>query len=146
MREERKRIFDGKPSAKPKLLFPLVARQDADSSLNQMLKYLANFLFYKFGIEVSPRLSEINFSSKLSWSLSELNLNNPQITLMMLVALVALRMDVVALVYSVWLCVLFVSSRDKQKQIWPLFQWCIVSIILIQYIAFVGITPYFCIG
>lgn len=64
----------------------------------------------------------------------------------MLVALIGTRMDVVALIYSVWLCILFAATRDKQKQLWPLFQWFVFSLIPIQYIAVIGIPPYLCIG
>lgn len=64
----------------------------------------------------------------------------------MLVILIGTLMDVIALIYSVWLCVLFGVTREKQKQIWPIFQWFIFALILIQYIAFIGIPPHFCVG
>lgn len=57
MNQKRKRILSGKPMSRPKVLFPRITRQDADKDLNSMLKYLANFVFYKFGIEVSVSLN-----------------------------------------------------------------------------------------
>lgn len=38
---------------RPKVLFPRITRQDADKDLLHMIKYLVNYAFYKFGIEVS---------------------------------------------------------------------------------------------
>lgn len=64
----------------------------------------------------------------------------------MVVALIGTRMDVVAVIYSVWLCILFVATRDKQKQIWLFFQWFIFALIPVQYLAFVGIPPFLCFG
>lgn len=53
MRQKRKRFLSGKPMTRPKVLFPRTTRQDADKDLPAMLKYLANFVFFKFGIEVN---------------------------------------------------------------------------------------------
>lgn len=55
MREKRKRLLKEEPMTRPKLFFPRVTRQDADKDISSMLKYLANFVFYKFGIEVSDK-------------------------------------------------------------------------------------------
>lgn len=64
----------------------------------------------------------------------------------MLVVLIGTRLDVVALMYSIWLCVLFAASREKQKQLWPFFQWFIFALISIQYISIIGLPPYLCVG
>lgn len=37
---------------RPKVIFPRVTRQDADKDLLHMVKYLINYVFFKFGIEV----------------------------------------------------------------------------------------------
>ncbi|XP_037048036.1 piezo-type mechanosensitive ion channel component isoform X2 [Bradysia coprophila] len=118
MRQKRKRFLSGKPMTRPKVLFPRTTRLDADKDVLSMLKYLANFVFYKFGIEI---------------------------TLIMLVALIGSRMDIVALIYSVWLCILFAATRCQQKNLWPLFQWFVFTLIPIQYIAVIGLPPFLCV-
>lgn len=64
----------------------------------------------------------------------------------MLVALIGTRMDIVALIYSIWLCILFAATRSQQKQLWPFFQWFIFALIPIQYVAVIGIPPFLCVG
>lgn len=98
-------------------MFPRVTRAEADKDLPHAIKYLFNFLFYKFGVEI---------------------------TLIMLVILIAARMDIVAFMYTIWLCLLFTSSRAVKAQIWPAFQWFIVAFIVIQYVIAVDLPPFFC--
>lgn len=139
MRQKRNRFLSGKPT-RPKVLFPRITRQDADKDVLSMLKYMANFVFYKFGIEVNLTSASLNSNVFLKEFFVH------QITLIMLVALIGTRMDVVALMYTVWLCALFVATREKQKQLWPFFQWFIFALIPIQYISVIGIPPFVCVG
>lgn len=111
------RFLNGKPLTRPKVLFPKVTRADADKDLTYLIKYLFNFAFFKFGIEV---------------------------TLVMLVVLIGTRMDVVALIYAAWLCILFASSRENKARLWPIFQWLIVALIILQYVVVVDLPPFFC--
>lgn len=55
-------------------------------------------------------------------------------------------MDFVAMLYSVWLCVLFSKTRKSQAVVWPYFKFFICAMILIQYIVMVGLPPFLCIG
>lgn len=151
MRQKRKRFLSGKATTRPKVLFPRITRQDADKDVLSMLKYLANFIFYKFGIEVSVRVKYNDsvgqgHTAASIWNVFLKKISFHQITLMMLVVLIGTRLDVVALIYSIWLCVLFSSSREKQKQLWPFFQWFIFAFISIQYISIIGLPPYLCVG
>lgn len=50
--QKRARHMSGKPMTQAKVIFPRITRHDADKDLTHMLKYLVNYLFYKFGIEV----------------------------------------------------------------------------------------------
>lgn len=67
MRQKRKRFLSGKPMTRPKVLFPRITRLDAEKDVISMLKYLANFIFYKFGIEVErqPTYSKSNLFKKM---------------------------------------------------------------------------------
>lgn len=111
--------MSGRSIARPKVLFPRVTRYDADKDLTHLIKYLFNFAFYKFGVEV---------------------------TLLMLAILISTRMDIIAVLYAFWLCILFGTSRAAKHQIWPIFQSFIVILIVIQYILAVNLPPFLCVG
>lgn len=111
------RFLNGKSTSRPKVLFARVGRNDADKDLPHLIKYLFNFGFYKFGIET---------------------------TLVMTVILISARLDIIAILYTGWLCLLFSVSRETKARIWPIFQWFIVTLILIQYILAVNLPPFLC--
>ena len=46
----------GKPPNIPPVMYIHVSRKDADKSLKLCLKYLINYGFYKFGVEVKLSL------------------------------------------------------------------------------------------
>lgn len=96
----------GEPSARPNVLFEGVTREDADKNVVLLIKYLFNYAFYKFGIEV---------------------------TLVSMAILICLRKDVVSFVYIVWLCVLICLQRRTKQFIWPIFQNFVAIAIVIQY-------------
>lgn len=64
----------------------------------------------------------------------------------MLVVLISYRLDFIALVYTIWLTILFGVSRGTKYRIWPIFQWFIVALIVLQYVLVVDLPPLFCIG
>lgn len=113
------RFLSGRSIARPKVLFPRVTRSDADKDISHLVKYLLNFAFYKFGVEV---------------------------TLLMLAILISARMDIVAVLYAIWLCFLFGVSRETKHRIWPIFQSFIVILIVVQYIVAVNMPPFLCIS
>lgn len=101
------------------MLFTRVTRNDADKDIPHLIKYLLNFAFYKFGVEI---------------------------TLLTLTILVCGRMDIIGILYAIWLCILFGISRETKHRIWPIFQSFIVIMIVIQYIFAVNLPPFLCIG
>lgn len=117
LRLKRQRFQTGQPMTRPKILFPSVTRDLADKCLGNMLKYLANFVFYKFGIEL---------------------------TFIMLVVLIGQRMDMVALIYVGWMWALFRSDVACLKRMWPYFRVFIIVLTLLQYVAAVGVPPFLC--
>lgn len=52
VRQYNYKISRGKPPKRAFFMFPRITRQDADKDLLSCFKYLANYTFYKFGIEV----------------------------------------------------------------------------------------------
>lgn len=64
----------------------------------------------------------------------------------MMVVLISTRLDVLSVVYAIWLWVIFASSREGKRRIWPMFQWFIVVMIIIQYVFAVNVPPFLCFG
>ncbi|CAG9098300.1 unnamed protein product [Plutella xylostella] len=106
------------PHNKDKVMFPDISRVEADKDLIHCIKYLFNYGFYKFGVEI---------------------------TLMCLMGVIGSRMDVYAAIYAIWLLVLVTLSRVKQNRVWGAFTVYITLIIPIQYLISVGFLPQFCI-
>lgn len=52
-RQTHKRLSTGKPTRKPQVMFSRITRIDAEKNTSNMIKYLLNYGFYKFGIEVN---------------------------------------------------------------------------------------------
>ncbi|XP_070133371.1 piezo-type mechanosensitive ion channel component isoform X9 [Drosophila bipectinata] len=118
LRQLQMRVKIGALNAPPtKLLFPHIVRADAEKDLVGLVKYLLNFGFYKFGIEIS---------------------------LIALVSTITYRQDIVAVVYALWLVVLLLLRRSQCAKIWGVFQAFFAISILTQYIVLVGLPPSFC--
>ncbi|XP_044750779.1 piezo-type mechanosensitive ion channel component isoform X3 [Coccinella septempunctata] len=108
----------GIPHARVDVMFPSITRADADKDLSNFCKYMLNYGFYKFGVEVC---------------------------LIMTVALIGFRMDLYALLYAFWLCGLFTLRRETLSKIWNVFITFIAILIPFQYCMVVGLPPSLCI-
>lgn len=117
LRQRIVRTLKGQPDERPSVLFPKVTRKDADWDLWHMVKYLANYGFYKFGVEVC---------------------------FIFTVIVIGLRMDIVALLYAFWLACIFHVDRRKLSALWPAFQCFIALSIIVQYVLIVGAPPGLC--
>jgi len=51
-RQKYKRHLKGRPLSKPLRMFPGITFKDVDHDIPHCLKYLLNFGFYRFGVEV----------------------------------------------------------------------------------------------
>lgn len=98
--------MNGEPPQRPKVLFAGVTREDADKNIKLLLKYLHNYGFYKFGIEI---------------------------TLVNLVILICFRKDTISAVYIVWLCIILCVERRTMQFIWPIFQYFVMILTVMQY-------------
>ncbi|KAH8413427.1 hypothetical protein KR009_010997 [Drosophila setifemur] len=118
LRQLQMRIKIGSLNAPPtKLLFPNIVRADAEKDLVGLVKYLLNFGFYKFGIEIS---------------------------LIALVSTITYRQDIVAVAYALWLVVLLLLRRSQCAKVWGVFQAFFAISILMQFIVLVGLPPSSC--
>ncbi|XP_038211570.1 piezo-type mechanosensitive ion channel component-like [Zerene cesonia] len=117
-RQQTHRDLGVLPHMKEKLMFPEVTRKDADRDLIHYIKYLFNYGFYKFGVEI---------------------------TLICLMGVIGSRMDLYAVIYSGWLLALVSLRRKPLANLWPAFTGLITLLVPLQYMIAVGFMPQFCI-
>ncbi|XP_058821886.1 piezo-type mechanosensitive ion channel component-like isoform X2 [Topomyia yanbarensis] len=118
LRQTIRRIRLGRSPRTPHLMFPNVTRMDADKDIPQMLKFLFNYGFYKFGVEIS---------------------------LVSLIVVIASRMDIFSCFYAVWVCIMFHMTRESLRKVWQVITWFIVVLIPLQYVIFIGLPPVLCV-
>ncbi|KAK9732190.1 Piezo [Popillia japonica] len=108
----------GQPTTRLFFMFPGVTYKDKHTNLMYALKYVCNYGFYRFGVELS---------------------------LMATVALIGFRMDLYAMVYAAWLCFVFALRRSVLSKVWHFYMWFIAIFIPIQYVMIVGFPAIHCI-
>ncbi|CAF3346333.1 unnamed protein product [Rotaria sp. Silwood1] len=91
--------------------------QQADQSVIDFLKYLINFVFYRFGLEICYVTTVI---------------------------VIGVRLDVIAVFYAIWLGLFLISSRRFIKRIWPIYIFFQIISFLLQYLSAVGAPPILC--
>ncbi|KAM3841732.1 piezo-type mechanosensitive ion channel component 2-like [Vipera latastei] len=99
-------------------LFNNIARENLDEGLLNCIKYLLNYSFYKFGLEICF-VAAIN--------------------------VVGQRMDLYALIHASWLIYLL-SYRQRKAiaQVWPKYCFFLVNIVAFQYLLCIGLPPALC--
>ncbi|KAH8294787.1 hypothetical protein KR018_002866 [Drosophila ironensis] len=102
-----------------KVLFPYITRQDAEHDFPGLLKYILNYGFYKFGLEI---------------------------TLIGLVSTIVHRRDHLALTYVIWLIILLCLNRIQCARIWEIFQLYFVLSIFVQYLYILNFPPNVCVS
>ncbi|XP_034138402.1 piezo-type mechanosensitive ion channel component [Drosophila guanche] len=100
-----------------KVLFPNIRRHDAERDFSGLIKYLFNYSYFKFGLEI---------------------------TLIGMVSTIALRRDLLALTYTIWLILLLSLNRMQCARIWELFQLYFVLSIFVQYLYLLNFPPNLC--
>lgn len=118
IRQEVNRLNLNEPEPKAGVIFPDATRSTADDNLLECLKYLANYFFYKFGLEVS---------------------------LITIVACIGVRLDVLAFSSAVWLASMFLLKRKTLAKIWPFYVTYQCIILIIEYFIYLGLPPGLCI-
>lgn len=113
------RKVHSEPLDTPQIMFPSIAREDADKGVPQCLKFLFNYGFYKFGVEVC---------------------------LVGIVALIGTRLDFYSVLYSMWLLLFFPLKRKTVSKIWPFFKIFAIILIPVQYSFVVAPPTWLCIG
>lgn len=120
LRQSRMRtLYEDSDLKAPAVLFPSIKRIDAEKNISGALKYLMNYGFYKFGLEIC---------------------------FIAIVGLIAFRKDVISIYYIFWLCILIPLNRKHCAKPWSTFLFLTGVIIILQYLLFVGLPPGLCLG
>ncbi|XP_071635421.1 piezo-type mechanosensitive ion channel component isoform X5 [Temnothorax longispinosus] len=102
----------------PQVMFPSITRMDADKGIPECLKFLFNYGFYKFGLEMC---------------------------LIGIVTLIGTRLDFYSVLYSMWLLLFFSLKRKTVARIWPCFRTFAIILLPIQYAIVVAPPSWLCI-
>jgi len=62
------------------------------------------------------------------------------------VIVVAIRLDMVAVLYAVWLGLFLISTRRFVQRIWPFYIFFLTIAFPLQYMSVVGAPPFLCFG
>ncbi|XP_067308143.1 LOW QUALITY PROTEIN: piezo-type mechanosensitive ion channel component 1 [Pseudorasbora parva] len=101
------------------VIFPQATRDTLDQSLLQCVRYLLNYTFYKFGLEIC---------------------------FLMTVNVIGQRMNFLVIIHGCWLVAIVVQRRRAAiAKIWSKYCLFLVVFMIYQYVLCVGIPPALCI-
>lgn len=112
-----KRIKKNKSPRTPTVVFRNIRRSDADKDILHLIKYIVNYGFYKFGIEIC---------------------------LICYVLVIGYRMDIIACCYAIWLFFLYNLHREQARKVWSYATCFIIASIPFQYLSLIGLPPGLC--
>lgn len=117
----RRRLHDapttGWWSKSPPLLFENVYRVHADTDVPGLAKFLSNFWFYKFGLETIS---------------------------VYLVVLIAARLDLISVFYSILLPFICMTRRWLVRRTWPPVVLAVAAMLPVQYLLVLGLPAGLC--
>ncbi|KAK0143553.1 Piezo-type mechanosensitive ion channel component 1 [Merluccius polli] len=100
------------------ILFPSATRDTLDNGLMTCLKYLLNYTFYKFGLEIC---------------------------VLMTINVIGQRMNFVVIIHGCWLVIIIVRRRRAaMARIWPKYCLFLSIFMIYQYVLCVGMPPALC--
>ncbi|XP_071784673.1 piezo-type mechanosensitive ion channel component 1-like isoform X3 [Asterias amurensis] len=118
LRMEHHRSINNLDKPKQSVIFEDVKREQADNGLVSCLKFLANYCFYKFGLEMC---------------------------FITTVIVSAVRLDALSVIYMVlMLCMIFLK-RKTVSYLWPFYTIILVLLLPLTYALALGLPPLFCI-
>lgn len=62
------------------------------------------------------------------------------------VGVIGIRMDMYAVLYSIWLCTLFAMKRSVLSKVWVFYLIFIAVLLPVQYFMVIGLPPTLCQG
>jgi hypothetical protein len=100
-----KRLSKGKPMTTPEVLFDDISRLDADKSMLNLIKFMINFGFFKFGLEI---------------------------TILAFIVVIYIRHELISIFYFILLVTLALSSRKNAQRFWKFAVVCVTMSLIFQ--------------
>ena len=61
-------------------------------------------------------------------------------------AVIGIRLDMFAVLYSIWLGIFLISTRHAVQRLWPVYVSFLLVALPLQYISAVGAPPFLCLS
>lgn len=124
-------------------LFVTATRDTLDQGLLPCLKYLLNYTFYKFGLEVDdPSLAALRLGPA-----TPITTLHRQICLLMMVNVIGQRMNFLMIIHGCWLVVILSKRRRAAiARLWPSYCVFLSVFMVYQYLLCLGMPPALCTG
>uniref|UniRef100_A0A0N5BC05 Piezo-type mechanosensitive ion channel component n=1 Tax=Strongyloides papillosus TaxID=174720 RepID=A0A0N5BC05_STREA len=116
-RQQIRRSYTGAPPIRNNIVFQDFKPSDFDRSFSSLFKFIIDYTFYKFGLEIS-----MIFITLSAWQ----------------------RMDFVSLILLTCLFVFMILSRSQIKSLWPMFTTLTVLIFPLHYVMMLGLPQCLC--
>jgi hypothetical protein len=100
-----KRLSKGRPLNTPEVLFDNISRLNADESMVNLIKFMINYGFYKFGVEIA---------------------------LLTFIVVINIRHELISLFYFILLVILALSSRKNAHRFWKFAVICVTMSMIFQ--------------
>lgn len=113
-RQQKIRQSLNKSLKTPYIVFKNISRADADKSIANLIKFLVNYCFYKFGIEL---------------------------TLIMFMIVILNRLDGYAFFYSMWFCIITFKNQKNLERVWNHTMFWLTVCIILQCLFLIGVPP-----
>jgi hypothetical protein len=99
------------------VIFENISYKELDTGLINFAKYMINFFFYRFGLEICFLMTAIT---------------------------IAFRMDAYAILYGVWLGLLLNLKRTNVNKVWTAYFLFLLFVLALQYLWCLGLPPILC--
>lgn len=119
IRQKFYRNYLGISAPASSIIFPTISRQHAENGLANLIKYLVNYGFYKFGLEIT--------------------------SLVIIISIVN-RIDIISALLGIALIFFIFPKRHFVLKIWPYFLGLCCVVYPLEYLACLGLPPGLCIN
>lgn len=151
--QELYRLRCNKVPPRSRTLFHDISRHHLDQSVLSCAKYFLNYVFYKFGLEVSGRRHSSERHEKLEGGVGggtemvNSRLSACQTCFLLAVNVIGQRMDLFAVGHALGLiCILSRRSRKRIASLWPKYCYFLSALLCLQYLLCIGFPPAACKG
>lgn len=117
LKQKHYRLKKNIPQPIYSIIFENISWTDMDKGFLEFFKYMANYFFYRFGLEICLFMTSI---------------------------VIITRMDAYAIVYGLWLGIFLNLKRTIIRRVWVYYFIFLIVLLPIQYVGCLGLPPVLC--